>query len=216
MGTHTCVFFNKTFNANNALSEHYQAHINEKPHICDICDTVFSAKSSFRRHVRYHGIGATFSWNICKKMFNRVYRRRLKLHQMMHKGIKNHKCNHCGKEFVQISSLKIHLNTHKAETPFQCSLCQKLSHLRVHSRHTFNHILARNLSVVLYVRQHLEEKVTWRDTQSYTMTRKVIFVKCARRRSEVRAILVVTWVFTAVWNLSLVKSVNMHSVNEGA
>lgn len=44
-------------------------------------------------------------------------------HRRKHKGVLPHKCDICGRGFLQHSTLLYHLRTHTGERPYACSIC---------------------------------------------------------------------------------------------
>ena len=73
----------------------------------------------------------------CEKSFRTGYR--LYIHELIHKGIRPHKCNICKKTFVEKGTLKVHLNSHSSFLKYKCQLCnfccKSDSHLREHYKY---------------------------------------------------------------------------------
>lgn len=75
----------------------------------------------------------------CGKVFKSKYH--LKMHHMIHTGVKPYVCNDCGKCFKDASALRYHQRTHTDERPYSCETCGKsfrcsysvLVHMRTHT-----------------------------------------------------------------------------------
>ena len=46
-------------------------------------------------------------------------------HRQLHRGIKNHECEFCGKKFTQKTTLNVHRRIHTGEKPYNCIYCGK-------------------------------------------------------------------------------------------
>uniref|UniRef100_A0A183C6K3 Zinc finger protein n=1 Tax=Globodera pallida TaxID=36090 RepID=A0A183C6K3_GLOPA len=61
----------------------------------------------------------------------------LKMHSLVHSGVRPFKCDICDKRFHQSSGLKVHSLVHSGVRPFKCDICkkrfQRSGHLRRHS-----------------------------------------------------------------------------------
>ncbi|XP_073670671.1 uncharacterized protein [Paramisgurnus dabryanus] len=123
----------------------------KKQYHCEQCDEVYSSLSKLKVHMRTHsGETPTFSLEkhehtdqklfTCRKCeinFTTLQEQRRhysKMHREKH-------CEQCGKGYLSISSLKVHMMTHSGERPFQCSKCDMrfrtrdtlIGHERIHT-----------------------------------------------------------------------------------
>ena len=80
-------------------------------HTCEICEKVFTAKPSLKKHFSAFHVDDVINCNICNKYFQNE--KSFEIHiKIFHKGQKDHKCESCGKSFSQEGNLKRHITTH--------------------------------------------------------------------------------------------------------
>ena len=116
-----CKVCNKVLDSANDRSLHYKIdHPNSNPYLCSICGIGFVTKSSLYNHRMCHKDQKQHKCEHCGKEFNR--RDSFNEHVLIHVGPR-HKCPHCAKEFVQKSNLKRHVRIHLGIKPYKCKFC---------------------------------------------------------------------------------------------
>ncbi|CAG0887424.1 unnamed protein product [Cyprideis torosa] len=107
-----------------SLQEHMNdAHDPHADYGCPQCAKVFSFKSTLRNHVRrYHRNVGKFLCSFCGKDCRTAS---LKVqHENVHKGVKPHICDQCGKGFAVRPKLLEHITMdHEGNKLFKCSEC---------------------------------------------------------------------------------------------
>eukprot|EP00090_Calanus_glacialis_P009775 TRINITY_DN18185_c0_g1_i1.p1 TRINITY_DN18185_c0_g1~~TRINITY_DN18185_c0_g1_i1.p1 ORF type:complete len:1354 (+),score=313.68 TRINITY_DN18185_c0_g1_i1:64-4125(+) len=117
-----CKVCNKVLESANDRSLHYKVdHPDSNPYLCSICGLGFVTKSSLYNHRMCHKNQKQHKCEHCGKEFNR--RDSFNEHVLIHIGPR-HKCPHCAKEFVQKSNLKRHVRIHLGIKPYKCKFCE--------------------------------------------------------------------------------------------
>ncbi|XP_034749721.1 zinc finger protein OZF-like isoform X2 [Etheostoma cragini] len=101
-----------------------------KTHFCDVCGKTFPNIRCLRLHEKVHKGVKEFVCQECGKTFYR--RDHLIVHVRTHSGEKPYHCDICGKSFSQSQNLTIHKRSHSGEKPYQCGLCGKLFNTSSH------------------------------------------------------------------------------------
>lgn len=101
-----------------------------KTHFCDVCGKTFASTRCLRLHERIHKGVKEFMCQECGKTFYR--REHLIVHVRTHSGEKPFHCDICGKAFSQSQNLTIHKRSHSGERPYHCGLCGKLFNTSSH------------------------------------------------------------------------------------
>eukprot|EP01083_Nonionella_stella_P205119 747257_1 len=90
---------------------------------CEICQKVFTVKSTLTAHMQTHSDDKPFRCDICQKAFK--LKRYLTRHMNLHSGERPFGCHICQKAFREKSVLTVHMRIHSGERPFSCHICQK-------------------------------------------------------------------------------------------
>lgn len=97
---------------------------------CSICDKTFASSRCLRLHEKIHKDIKEFACQECGRTFHR--REHLTVHVRTHSGEKPYHCDICGKAFSQSQNLTIHKRGHSGEKPYHCALCGKLFNTSSH------------------------------------------------------------------------------------
>ncbi|PAA52213.1 hypothetical protein BOX15_Mlig018060g1, partial [Macrostomum lignano] len=93
-----------------------------------------SGRGSYRRKA----VGEDRTCLTCGKVFANSMN--LHRHELIHAGIRPHRCHLCGKGFVQKTQLTAHLNSHSGARPYKCRLCgSAFSDRSTYSKHVRRH-----------------------------------------------------------------------------
>ncbi|XP_023217486.1 zinc finger protein 429-like [Centruroides sculpturatus] len=137
---HECTECKRTFSTKSRLDTHLNTHTGEKPFLCDICGKNFSQSGNLTMHKRIHSEERPFKCNhkdckyAAKTKFSLLsHVKRLHPHAIASdiitipgkKAEKDHKCDKCGKNFLWLSHLTLHLISHEKIRPFSCAICRK-------------------------------------------------------------------------------------------
>lgn len=119
-----CNLCSKAFKSRDNLNEHFQTHSNTKLK-CELCpDKEFSSKPSLRNHVReYHESVGEHKCSECDKVFNTS--KNLDTHMLTH-GDKKFKCKLCDKSYANPQNLHRHVKEfHKPDKTCTYENCQE-------------------------------------------------------------------------------------------
>ncbi|KAM6971551.1 zinc finger Y-chromosomal protein 1-like, partial [Tautogolabrus adspersus] len=112
-----CDVCGKVMKNKSSLARHSFIHTGKKPFACHLCNMRFNRRDNLQHHLsRLHPNGVTKlekqrdvqAWlcAICGKTFN--CRSRLKTHEVIHSGIKPHRCDLCPKTYMRTNDLEHH------------------------------------------------------------------------------------------------------------
>ncbi|XP_077592426.1 zinc finger Y-chromosomal protein 1-like [Stigmatopora nigra] len=114
---HVCGQVMKT---KSSLSRHFFIHTGQKPFACHLCGLRFNRRDNLRHHLtRLHpgGVarrqgrppGPTWLCHVCGKTFR--CRSALRTHEVIHLGVKPHRCDLCPKAYMRTNDLEHHRAT---------------------------------------------------------------------------------------------------------
>lgn len=103
---------------------HHKGEIN----ICEFCGEKFAFRKDLRYHMEANHKDSTLECPVCRKKFS--WKKRGKFyerHLNSHYGVKvfKHKCDACGKTFLENSKLRAHMSLHNNELLHKCTVCGK-------------------------------------------------------------------------------------------
>ncbi|XP_033944722.1 zinc finger protein OZF-like [Pseudochaenichthys georgianus] len=128
-----CHFCGKGFQYVGSLMKHIKTH--EKSTDCTVCGMKCQSKQELIGHLKSNHNKTCFC-GVCGKTFDKL--RSLRLHEKIHKDMKEFVCQDCGKIFSQKVHLSVHMRTHSGEKPYHCDICGKAfsqsTYLTIHKR----------------------------------------------------------------------------------
>lgn len=126
-----CLRCDKTFASVSSLLKHLRRHEENKTHKCNVCFKMFAMGQDFIDHLNRHRADPNltipktkekrFICDICGK--NYITLSKLKVHLKSHSGLREYLCTECGKGFKTSSELKQHFTRHTGERKYHCPQC---------------------------------------------------------------------------------------------
>lgn len=104
-----CFICMKTFSRPNGIVKHMKTHTQEKNYQCFTCGSQFSRSDHLNRHMLIHE-EPKFKCDICDMTFRRSDK--MLLHRRKHPETMNYTCENCGLGFMELTSIKTHVNFH--------------------------------------------------------------------------------------------------------
>lgn len=104
-----CFICMKTFSRPNGIVKHMKTHTQEKNYQCFTCGSQFSRSDHLNRHMLIHE-EPKFKCDICDMTFRRSDK--MLLHRRKHPETMNYTCESCGLGFMELTSIKTHVNFH--------------------------------------------------------------------------------------------------------
>ena len=143
-----CSICDKVYFIPRSLSHHERTHrmtyknLKKRSYLCETCGKSFSSSTSVTVHQQsHHMVEKAFTCSSCDKWFGSLGR--LKSHEQVHTGARDHICDTCGKSFHCKSSLSAHKSrTHSVlQMRVVCPICDRTfnnkwgmkSHMRCHT-----------------------------------------------------------------------------------
>ncbi|KAF2358104.1 Zinc finger C2H2-type [Trinorchestia longiramus] len=135
-----CDHCGKEFEAFDQYTYHVRYHHTDKHIKCPYCDERFRVRSRLLIHIDVnHTEGHNYKCNHCDytaKNYASVNRHRRIAHMPKSETHKN-VCSICGKSFLVLSRLKVHMKSHSDDKPFVCTVCGR--------GYKFQYLLKRHL-----------------------------------------------------------------------
>lgn len=116
-GSIMCDVCGKVMKNKSSMARHSFIHTGKKPYACHLCDMHFNRRDNLQHHLnRLHPNGVAKlekqrevrAWlcAVCGKTFS--CRSRLKTHEVIHSGVKPHRCDLCSKAYMRTNDLEHH------------------------------------------------------------------------------------------------------------
>ncbi|XP_078794933.1 zinc finger Y-chromosomal protein isoform X2 [Oryzias latipes] len=136
-----CDVCGKVMKNKSSLARHSFIHTGKKPFSCHLCELRFNRRDNLQHHLsRLHPDGvaklekqrAATPWlcAVCGKTFS--CRSRLQTHEVIHSGVKPHRCDLCPKAYMRTNDLEhhkkvVHSDSSRPQRPSSllCHLCGK-------------------------------------------------------------------------------------------